>query len=132
MTSYVIQIDNPKINDFASAYQCAKQEAMLKYVRLISVEVEPSRLKIECPPYPEAIENSLYMEAHFPYNGTQYATSKRIDKEEILGTDRTYDKSQYQGFQKKWNGHDVEVAVYDTNVEQDDEWMGLFSYSRSK
>lgn len=88
--------------------------------------VEIYRVKIESPYYPEYVEMSKYIESHFVKKDNQYALSANRKSGKVIGTDRTYDKTQYDKFKDLWKDEDVELCLFDDNIEQDKDWLELF------
>ena len=103
-------------------------EECKKYVDsiLANLSCEIIRVKIESPYYEHYKDQSLYLESHFrPFN-LEYPISRNIKSFKDLATDRTYEKSQYEAFKKKWKRADVEMCLYDTFVEEDKDWFDLY------
>jgi len=102
-----------------------------EYVSALASKLKSNiiRVKIESPYYPEDIDISLYMESHFIPRDNKYAVSKNLKSGKLMGTDRTYNKSEYIDFMKKWEGEDIELCIYDSFIEEDDDWLSLYSNS---
>ncbi len=81
------------------------------------------RVKIESPVYDHYIEQSLYLESHFVVEDTKYPASRNAKKAAILGTDRVYDHMMYDMFREKWKNETLELCLYDTFIEEDDDWF---------
>jgi len=99
-----------------------------KYVDsiLANLSCEIIRVKIETPYYEHYKDQCLYLESHFrPFN-LEYPISRNIKSFKDLETDRTYNKSQYEAFRKKWKRADVEMCLYDTFVAEDKDWFDLY------
>jgi len=84
------------------------------------------RVKIECPFYKHYVDQSLYMESHFVSDEFKLPTSRNVKKSTFLATDRTYNKSDYEEFAEKYKEAEVELCVYDTDVEEDKDWMKIY------
>lgn len=89
-------------------------------------DVEIYRVKIESPYYDDYKDISKYIESHFIKKNNQYAMSVNRKSGKIIGTDRTYDKNQYDKFKEFWKDEDVELCLYDDNVEQDKDWLEMY------
>lgn len=90
-------------------------------------DVDIYRVKIECPYYAHYERQSCYIESHFPTEQADYPISRNQRKTSILGTDRTYIQTEYDAFRKKWEGQDIELCLYDTNVFEDKDWFDLWT-----
>lgn len=86
------------------------------------------RTKIECPVYEDYIEDSLYIESHFIPDPADegYPLSRNQRSGKIMGTDREYNKENYQQFIRKWGNEDKELCMYDSFVEEDKDWFELY------
>lgn len=97
--------------------------------------VSISRIKVETPYVgcEHLIEKSKYMETHFKcgelYNSDErfvLPTSRNTKKATFLATDRTYDQSKYFKFYQKYKNNELELCIFDSNVNQDKEWFDLY------
>lgn len=132
--------DRKKIRtEYMSSFviNCDNYEACLRYVRYIKSKLTTPviRVKIECPYYPEYVQQSLYIEAHFtPYEGTidnplfksKYPISLNKGTNKLMATVREYDKLNYREFREKWANMELELCVYDTYVDEDADWFNLY------
>ncbi len=85
------------------------------------------RVKIESPYYEDYAQQSLYMESHFtPFNNV-YPISRNKKSGKLMATDRTYIKSDYAWFLKKWKNEDVELCLFDSFVQEDRDWFNLYN-----
>lgn len=84
------------------------------------------RVKIESPYYEHYKDKSLYVESHFKPFNELYPISRNAKSNKELGTDRTYDKNEYEAFIEKWKDEDVEMCLVDTFIEEDKDWFELY------
>ena len=87
------------------------------------------RVKIECPPYKDLFEHSLYIESHFKPKrlwGNIYPVSRNSKSGKLMATDREYDISGYDLFLEKWADEDCELCLFDTFKEEDLDWFELY------
>lgn len=84
------------------------------------------RVKIETPYYEDYVPYSEYMESHFVATSDKFAKSVNRRSGKVIGTDRTYHKRNYDTFSKLWVKEDLELCIFDTNPEQDDDWLDLY------
>ena len=117
MTSFVIDAEN---------YEACK-EKVDKIVKTLEESCTLVRVKIECPFYKHYQKASLYMESHFVTEGNYYPVSRNRKKTASLGTERTYNKDNYEKFAKKWQKEQIELCLYDTNVKEDSDWFDLYA-----
>lgn len=97
------------------------------YVKVLeSRGVSIIRVKIESPYYEHYRTQSLYMESHFEAEGTRYPISQNARKATFLATDREYNLSRYNKFREKYKGKELELALYDTDVNEDKDWFDLY------
>lgn len=98
--------------------------------------VSISRIKVETPYVgcEHLASKSKYMETHFkcgeldgPDEQFVLPTSRNIKKTTFLATDRTYDQSNYFEFYQKYKNDELELCIFDSNVEQDREWFELYA-----
>lgn len=104
-------------------------DCMYVVVNLLSkIKTNVLRVKIETPYYEEYVDKSLYMEAHFDsmVGLTKYPISRNVKSGKIMATDREYDKMKYSMFQKDMLGHDIELCIFDTFVDEDMDWFELY------
>lgn len=88
------------------------------------------RVKVECPAfYTHYRDMSLYLESHFDTNMNTWPISRNKKKETWMGTDRTYDHTEYDNFMEQWKGMTLELALYDSHMEEDFDWLDLWSLS---
>lgn len=94
------------------------------------------RIKVETPyvGYEHLIPKSKYMETHFKCGERIVEdelfilpTSRNIEKTSYLATDRVYDSSKYQDFYEKYKDNELELCIFDSNVNQDKEWFDLYT-----
>lgn len=88
--------------------------------------VEIARVKIESPIYDYYVDDSLYVESHFPTDQTFYPISRNQKKTLYLATDREYKLHRYDNFMDIHEGKDLELCLYDTNPTEDLDWLKLF------
>lgn len=122
MTS--IHINQPSFGD-AVEYVCELEEY------LVSNNVDIFRTKIECPllpEYSELIEDSIYVESHFLTNNSLCPVSKNVGSTKFLSTKREYDRRKYLEFYFNHldTNADVELCIYDSNVDWDMDWLNLW------
>jgi hypothetical protein len=84
------------------------------------------RVKIESPYYAHYLDRSLYLESHFKPFDERYPISRNARSGKLMGTDRTYDKGQYDAFMEKWQTEDREMCLLDTFVEEDFDWFAFY------
>ena len=90
------------------------------------------RKKIECPPYQHYLNSSLYMESHFKLSldaTPNFPISRNQNKDYLLGTDRTYDKSDYKRFHDAHQDDELELCLYDSFIDEDLDWLSLPRHS---
>lgn len=85
------------------------------------------RVKIESPPILELFPMSLYVESHFIPRSNKYALSRNVKSGKLMGTDREYNKNEYQTFLDKWQNEDCELCVFDSFKEEDFDWLSLYN-----
>jgi hypothetical protein len=103
-------------------------EECKRYVNTIltNLSCEIIRVKIETPYYEHYKDQCLYLESHFKPFNLIYPISRNIISFKDLATDRTYDKTQYEAFRKKWKSEDIEMCLFDTFIEEDKDWFNLY------
>jgi hypothetical protein len=114
-------------------YRFANYQDCKKYVdelvgQLVGVEIH--RVKIESPCYEHYMDESLYVESHFPATDWSYPVSRNVRKEDRLATDREYKEGAepgYYGFRERHAGRDLELCLYDSNPQEDLDWLQLYS-----
>jgi hypothetical protein len=84
------------------------------------------RVKVECPVYDHYLDRSLYLESHFETKNNLFPISRNKNKVTWMGTDRTYDHTEYETFQTRWHGEILELALYDSNIQEDWDWLDLW------
>lgn len=94
--------------------------------------VSISRIKVETPYVgcEHLVPKSKYMETHFQCGERSrftLPTSRNTKKTTFLATDRTYDQSNYFEFYKKYKNNELELCIFDSNIEQDREWFELYA-----
>lgn len=119
MTSHVFK--------FPTFQQCVYR--IEEVADMLSELIDIVRIKIECPVYEHYIHRSLYLESHFDLQWPAYPTSRNARKTKLMGTDRTYDRSEYPAFREKWEGQVLELALYDTFIDEDNDWLSLWPAS---
>jgi hypothetical protein len=97
---------------------------LVNNMEIFCVVVE--RIKIECPPYEHYIKDSLYMESHFDADGWDYPVSRNQKKTVTLATDREYNQERYAEFRQKHTGRDLELCLFDSNHQEDLDWLQLY------
>lgn len=85
------------------------------------------RVKIECPYYNHYIDQSCYVESHFLSDDFKFPTSRNQRKTELLATDRTYDKSEYQMFTEKYKDVIIELCLFDSYHTEDKDWFNYYA-----
>lgn len=110
-------------------YKCESYIQCKEYVNnLLSIlKSDIIRVKIESPYYEHYKELSLYMESHFLPKNIQYPISRNRKSGKLMGTDRVYNKLEYDDFMKKWNDSDFELCLYDTFIEEDFDWFEKYT-----
>lgn len=84
------------------------------------------RSKIETTPYPYLFPSAKYVEAHFEVDNNEYPISRNAKKTKILATDREYNPDNFKSFLEKHKGRELELCIYDTNVNEDKDWLDLW------
>jgi hypothetical protein len=84
------------------------------------------RVKVECPVYDHYLDRSLYIESHFDTTDNLFPISRNAKKATWMGTDRTYDHAEYDEFRERWKGETIELALFDSNLEEDWDWLELW------
>lgn len=101
--------------------------------QLVAAGVHILRVKIECPFYPQYIDQSLYFEVHYDAVNNVYPLSRNQGKDAFLCTAREYDRGKYdllrQRHVKQVPEMVMELCLYDTNVEEDKDWFDLYENS---
>ena len=120
MTSIIMKYDDD--NNF----QKCKKDVLAIAKLYESVGLKLNRVKIESPLYERYVEQSLYMESHFPATNFDLPISRNQKKLTFLATDRTHNHSDYDAFAKKYEGKELELCLYDTNMYEDKDWLGLW------
>jgi hypothetical protein len=101
---------------------------------LSKIKTKIIRVKIESPFYDEYKDLSLYMESHFiPGDDVSYPVSQNQKSGKYMGTDREYNKSNYQDFIDKWigNNNEIELCLYDSFKEEDFDWFEKYNPNES-
>lgn len=122
MSSFIRQF-----NDFES---CLRSITGLVKI-FIKYGIAIYRVKIESPYYTHYINQSLYIETHFEAKNNNFPISINRKSKKIIATDRTCDKNKYEEFLKKWKGNEIELCLYDTDKEQDEDWLTLFKNEKN-
>lgn len=117
MTSQVLKFEN---------FKDCKSSVENMVLKLKQLNTKIIRVKIESCYYEHYVDISKYIESHFITENCQYPISRNVRKTEILGTDREYNKSNYDKFVQKWNKEIVELCLYDSFIEEDSDWLGLW------
>jgi hypothetical protein len=100
-------------------------------VQLKARGVEIIRVKIECPYYETYRDASLYLEAHWPTEDTAaFPVSRSRHKKNLVATDRTYVHQDYDAFRARHQGHEVELCLYDSYCDEDQDWLGQWEAFR--
>lgn len=84
------------------------------------------RSKIEAPPYPYLSPLAFYLESHFETNSNEYPISRNSKKTKILATDREYNPDNFNAFIEKYKGRELEICLYDSDVNEDKDWFNLW------
>jgi hypothetical protein len=89
------------------------------------------RMKLESPIYNHYVDRSLYMETHFKDKSFTWPTSKTKHSQKLVATSRIYSKKDYGAFEKvhKPQGHELELCLYDSNSNEDKDWLDLWRWS---
>lgn len=104
-------------------------KSVLNSVELLKSQgVKVQRVKIECPFYEHYKDQACYIESHFNTEQNYYPISRNRKKSTLLGTVRTYDKDEFDPFFSEWKHVTVELCLYDDFVEEDSDWLGLWSH----
>jgi hypothetical protein len=104
------------------------QTAVLQMVEnLRAGGVDIIRVKIECPFYPHYVPISKYLESHYESGLFVHPTSRNQNKSTLLATDRVWDHDHYEGFRQSYVNHMVELCLYDTYANEDDDWFSLYA-----
>lgn len=108
----------------ASFDEC--MELVRDMVKGLGAASDVRRVKVECPWYDHYVGRSLYLESHFDVDAPTHPVSRNVRKSQLMGTDRTYDHAEYAAFRERWKGETLELALYDTYVAEDADWLGLW------
>jgi hypothetical protein len=99
-----------------------------------------SRVKVECAPVEHLFNVSHYLEVHFEthidlnqegsmishFSHLPLSVNKISNK--YIRTDREYDKRLYNKFIEKYQSFgDIELCIFDTNVNGDKKWFEAYS-----
>lgn len=99
----------------------------------VKEELGAIRTKIECPPLPELMDKSEYIECHFKNDSFKYPTSVNSKKQSIfICTKRENRKPNFKVFANYFASEtfEVELCLYDDNQELDKEWLELYEMSK--
>jgi hypothetical protein len=89
------------------------------------------RVKVECPAFYEHYrDRSIYLESHFETKDNMYPISRNVKKTTLMGTDRTYAHEDYDNFLRIWKGQTLELALYDSFVEEDFDWLDMWGVTK--
>lgn len=122
------------IKKYESAYFAIEDTLKLSN-NLKSLGIDVYRTKIECPPYPEYLDKAIYVESHFEVSSTEeFPTSRNLNKSTLLGTEREYNKINFENFLKfsKAKGRETEICIYDDNIKEDEKWFSFYNYFKNK
>jgi hypothetical protein len=95
------------------------------------------RTKIESPFYEHYVEQSLYLESHFLVSPDRPAvlpiSRSRHKPDKFLGTLREYTKADYHILKEVAEifGDEVELCLYDDNIDEDKDWLSLWGDQKS-
>ncbi len=121
MTSQVMKFNN---------FQECKSRVDDLVDSLIKKGVSIKRVKIESPILEHYKNIALYLETHFPTQDAKLPISRNTKKKTFLSTDRIYTKDKWDAFVEFYKGKELELALYDTNPNEDLDWFCL--YERNK
>lgn len=112
---------------FSDAYLTCLKDVLQLAENYRNRGVNILRVKIESPPYKHYESQSLYMESHFISDRFKFPTSRNQRKTTLLATDRTYDQSNYANFSQNNQNADLELALYDSQINEDQDWFSAYA-----
>lgn len=139
LKSLIVELLNPTGEIFRTEYMssfikeysdytlCLKETMKLvEYLKQAGVNV--IRVKIETPFYPEYVNMSQYIEAHFkPFKGVyDYPISRNKNSGKLMATAREYLVENYAKFRNKWADVELELCVFDSFISEDHDWFLLY------
>ncbi len=116
---------------YNNMFECMTMVITLENV-LKKLGVQLTRTKIECPATPDYFDKYIntvkYVESHFNMMGVAAVYPTSVNKAKVserMGIDRLHKPtlSELIAFKKKWYGSIVELCLYDTNPDADNEWF---------
>ena len=115
--------------------ECSSYHEVFEKTKLVVDElVDVVRVKIECQYSQELTPLSLYIESHFELEhiSSKHPTSVTYSGNKLgklIGTDRSFDKSKFDGFSKKYNKDNciVELCLLDTYQSMDTDWFETYN-----
>lgn len=122
MTSHVARHEN---------YSECKRAIDKAVSKLKESGVKILRVKIESPYYGHYRDQSLYLESHFEAKNDQFPISQNVRKTTFLATDRVYNHDEYDNFLEEYKDVDVELCLFDTDIEEDKDWFDLYSFDNN-
>lgn len=99
---------------------------------LSTLGVNVVRVKIECPyTYEHYRDKAIYVEAHFPTDRSNptYPFVYNVRSKKLVSTDRVSDRELFDESVERWKSvgiTEIELCLYDDNVEHDSEWIKSF------
>lgn len=110
LSEYVIDV--PSLDDAISHLKLVSLEAAILYIDI-------QRMKLECKPTSDL--PALYYEVHLKASETdlRLPLSRKVSNGKLIKTFRATDLSAFTPF----NREKVEQCVFDTNVDEDKEWL---------
>lgn len=122
MTSQVMKLNN---------FQECKSRVDDLVNSLMEKGVSIKRVKIESPILEHYKNIALYLETHFTTQEAKLPISRNTKKKTFLATDRTYAKDKWDDFVRFYKGKELELALYDTNPNEDSDWLCLYENKES-
>lgn len=121
MTSHVFKSEN---------LEEARYETLAIFQNLASCNL--TRVKLECPYYPHYVKESKYLEAHWTDKEKYFGPmSRNVKSNKVLFTNRIFDKTKFGDFVEKYKDVEVELCLFDTNINQDNKWFAQWGVSNS-
>jgi hypothetical protein len=112
MSSFVVNYDN--IIDFSFYLQDL----------IYTIKSKIIRIKVEIPGFHrEFDQQALYIESHFNPINSIYPISQNLNSGKLLGTAREVNKDKFNLFRSIWRDKEIELCIYDTNINFDLEWF---------
>ncbi|MEO6303838.1 MAG: hypothetical protein ABIP51_11770 [Bacteroidia bacterium] len=113
------------VKEFFNIDECKKWVQGLVNSLLFD-KIDITRIKIESPFYPHYVSQSLYIESHFITSSYDYPISRNVASNKLIATDREYDISKFNSFKDKYINEEVELCLFDNNINGDKKWFDLY------